>query len=136
MDDGATFATELSHGGFVVTTRYDGAPSFDTVLRAGRDRLDASTPTTRVHVADYSRASMERLSSEDIHRLVEGSEANTKRIPSFVFIALVPTDLEFGLARMFQSLVDQAPFDAHVVRSAEEVATIVSGLRAGSEEAD
>jgi len=79
-------------------------------------KLLASRPGVR-NITDFSGVAAENLSSETVKRL---AWAATQGEEKAVVVLVVPTDLAFGLARMFTILTEERRPNRHVVRTMEE----------------
>ena len=79
-------------------------------------RYYASHPPCR-GIVDFSKVTKFEVSSETIRRLASGTPA----IPTEnVRVLVTPTDVVYGMARMFQVLGEKTRPDLHVVRTLEE----------------
>ena len=78
-------------------------------------RYYASHPPCR-GIVDFSKVTKFEVSSDTIRRLASGSPA----IPSEnVRVLVTPTDVVYGMARMFQVLGEKTRPELHVVRTLE-----------------
>ena len=70
--------------------------------------------------ADFSEASGVEITAEDIQRIVETNTKMAKVNPNVVVVVIAPRDAMFGMARMWETLVDSTGWKTKVVRTASE----------------
>lgn len=106
-----THETSMEREGRVFRTTYEGAVDADEIVAAiGEQAACARTcPTLRVITFDYTNASMEPVDADGSRRCAEASARLLTEFPDLVMVGVVPSDLDYGLARMFQTRVALAP---------------------------
>lgn len=74
-------------------------------------------------VADYSNASLKQLSTEDVIKGAQWTKNAAKLNPNITLIAFQPSDLEYGLGRMWDAYTTDSEFKWKLVqvKSEEEV---------------
>ena len=65
-------------------------------------------------VWDFSEADF-NIGYDDVHTIAEAANSTLK--PPMIMAIIAPSDLSFGVARMFQSMLDESQADIIVVRS-------------------
>ncbi len=71
-------------------------------------------------ISDYTEVSETNISDIDIKKLSRIYKEASLVNQNVSVVAIMPTDLLFGLARMWQAYIDSIPWEHTVVRSLEE----------------
>ncbi len=86
----------------------------DRVLERG----DAARP--RYAMLDFSHAERVDVTPDDLRRVAEQDQKDAERVAGIAVVIVAPQTRTFGLARMWEGLVDEAAFDSGVVRTRAE----------------
>ena len=110
--------------GGVITT-YSGVFTDDELLQSARER---TTPIERVDsyrylLSDFTDVTDFKISTEAIRDVAVLTDRMTQRNPRIQVALVLPTDVEYGTGRMWQSLAKDGDRRAVVVRSMEEAVT-------------
>ena len=71
-------------------------------------------------IADRSACNEYRVSGEDV-KIIAGQEREAAELnPELVVAMIAPSDLQFGISRMYQSLMADMGFECEIFRSPEE----------------
>jgi hypothetical protein len=74
----------------------------------------------RYALLDFSGAERIDVSAMDVHEVAEQDQREAERIAGVAVVIVAPQTLTFGLARMWEGLVDPMDLDSGVVRSRPE----------------
>jgi len=115
MPRSITFRREGAHVDFSGIVRADDFLGINDFI-LGHD--DPERP--RYALLDFTAAERIDLSADDIKAVAEEDERDKERIGDLAIAVVAPQTLVYGLARMWESLVDAAEFDSQVVRTRAE----------------
>ena len=81
-------------------------------------------------VNDHRSTRLEGVKSSTIKELADGLKHFASLRRNLTYICIAPTDLAYGLSRMFQTHLETAgiPWKTHVVRTVDQCGEIISGL--------
>ena len=100
----------------LVVTRLSGDIRDEEMLEAYRQLYSDPRWSPGFHeIADFRTANMRQVSNEAVARVGQLSERMAKGIP-FKTAVIAPTDLPFGLARMYEALAAESPEEVTVFR--------------------
>lgn len=106
----------------LVFYRFDGIVTRDDLLRAGE--ASAADPRYQVgfdELADYSGITESKVASEDVRDLIESvSVGLDAHGPRWRIAIAAPSDVAYGLSRMFEMLRSESSEEVHVFRSLDE----------------
>ena len=74
----------------------------------------------RYALMDFTGAARVDLSAEDLKKVAAEDERDAERIAGVAIVIVAPQTLTYGLARMWEGLVDPVSLDSQVVRSRAE----------------
>jgi hypothetical protein len=74
----------------------------------------------RYQLVDLTHAERFDLNTEDIRRLAQTNRLASQEVEGLFVALAAPTDLAFGLSRMWESMVSGARIEARVLRSVDE----------------
>jgi hypothetical protein len=86
---------------------------------------DAERP--RYVLIDFTGAERIDLSPDDIKAIAAEDERDKERIGDILIPIVAPQTIVYGLARMWEGLVDTAEFDSRVVRTRAEAIAWLAG---------
>ena len=109
-----------SDGGVITT--YTGVVTDEELLSSARERTTPieKTDSYRYLLSDFTDVSSFEVSSAAIRRIAHLADKMIQRNPGIRVAAVLPTDLEFGMGRMWQSLTKKGEATAVVVRTMDE----------------
>ena len=81
----------------------------------------------RYALFDFSRAERVDVSTADLQRVAEEDQRDAEHIAGVAIVIVAPQTLTYGLARMWEGLVDPTPLLSQVVRTRGEAITWLSG---------
>jgi len=81
----------------------------------------------RYALFDFSRAERVDVSTADLQRVAEEDRRDAERIAGVAIVIVAPQTLTYGLARMWEGLVDPTPLLSQVVRTRGEAITWLAG---------
>ena len=88
-----------------VITNYSGILNGESIINATKERL-ASTrdiKSYRYFLSDYSEVTDFNVSSKTVQKSAQLALQFSKIIPKLHLVIIMPTDLKYGIARMWQS---------------------------------
>jgi hypothetical protein len=114
------------------TIDFDDAPA-DVVLttrgEASAERFDAMIRELVAHprfrpnlviLVDHTQLNLNALSNDDVRRVADTTREVADALQAALLVIVTPSVIGFGLARMWQSLVDDLAIDAAVAMSRQE----------------
>lgn len=106
----------------LVTLSFSGAYTADIALDiVGRYVADPDFRPTYELVIDFSQAEDSEVAYKEMQMVVDNITPKLQHIKRTLCVIIAPTDLFYGVARMYQSLInDQLPYPIEVVRSARQ----------------
>jgi hypothetical protein len=101
---------------------YTGIVTLDDFLGLNAEVLahDYATGKPRYALLDFSRSDRVDLSSSDLQRIAEEDERDAELIAGTAVLIVAPQTLTYGLARMWEGLVDPLSLESMVVRTRPE----------------
>jgi hypothetical protein len=76
----------------------------------------------RYALLDFSDAQRIDVTPQDLQRVAEQDQRDAERVAGIAVLIIAPQTLTFGLARMWEGMVDEIELDSGVVRSRAEAA--------------
>jgi hypothetical protein len=118
-----TFRREGAHVDF------SGIVTVDDFLGVNDFILGQEDPAGKPRYAlfDFSAAERIDLSADDIKAIAAEDERDQERIGDMLIPIVAPQAIIYGLARMWEGLVDAAEFDSRVVRTRAEAILWLAG---------
>jgi len=128
--DSMNYTFSLSHYGKVVETKWIGKLTGEIIAMGFDERNTwiekSAKETLLVLLSDYSEADVEKVTAEGLRLVASRFQGFEDNYPGVCWISIMPTDLKFGLARMWQSYAEKLFSNTHVVRSRDDVGKIIS----------
>jgi hypothetical protein len=81
---------------------------------------DQCLPALRYQLIDFSDAERIEISAEDTRRHAEVDRVAAERNPNIAIAIVGPSDVTFGISRMWQALTDDSKLQSHIFRSMPE----------------
>jgi hypothetical protein len=128
------YTTEFVDGGRGVLRVGSGIVTSVEILDATRELQGDPERAGRLRygLVDLTEVTELRLTSQDMRRIAEASLKIAKLVPGGVVAIIAPKDHDFGMARMWEHLVDEADWITRVFRNRVEAdAWIREQLAAG-----
>ena len=111
---------QKSDGG--VITIYSGVVTDEDLLQSANDKCSSveKIKSYRYALTDCSNVTELRVTTEAVIRNAEIAKSAFAINSNIIFVAAVPTDLLYGLSRLWQAYADDSDRQTKVVRSREE----------------
>ena len=130
--DFMNYSFSLSHDGKVIETRWFGKLTGEIIAMGFDDRNiwieKNAKETPLVLLSDYVEADVEKLTADGLLLVASRFQGFEDNYPGVHWISIVPTDLKFGLARMWKAYAEDLFSNTHVVRSRDEAEQIISSI--------
>ena len=130
--DFMNYSFSLSHDGKVIETRWFGKLTGEIIAMGFDDRNiwieKNAKETPLVLLSDYIEADVEEVTAEGLRLVASRFEGFEDNYPGIHWISIVPTDLKFGLARMWKAYAEELFSNTHVVRSHDDAEKIISSI--------
>ena len=81
---------------------------------------DERLQTLRYQLIDYSGVERIDLSSDEIRTLAAMDSSASERNPEFLIAVVSPSDLSYGITRVWQAIIDEAELENSVFRTIAE----------------
>jgi len=134
------YSFSLSHDGKVIETKWFGKLTGEIIALGYGDRntwiLKNAKETPLVMLSDYCEAEVEEVTADGLQLVASRFRGFGDTYPGAHWISIVPTDLKYGLARMWQTFAEEIFSNTHVVRSREDAEKIISSIISGSKKED
>ncbi|MBT8490361.1 MAG: hypothetical protein KJN62_04880 [Deltaproteobacteria bacterium] len=131
------YSFSLSHDGKVIETKWMGNLTGEIIATGSDKRKTWIEKNTKeiplVLLSDYTEADVEKVTADGLRIVASRFRGIEDNYPGVYWIAIMPTDLKFGLARMWQSFADELFSNTHVVRSRDDAEKLISSFIAGQE---
>lgn len=109
-----SFDTERS----LIRCSYHGDVDYSDILDSCRRRYSLSQfSVARYCLVDYSDTSIEGVTPEEMMEIVQASVEASKVNSLLIMVAVMPSELQFGMARMWQGFATDLPWKSHIFRS-------------------
>lgn len=126
------YSFSLSNDGKVIETKWFGKLTGKIIAMGFDDRntwIEKNAKETPLAMlSDYSEANVEKVTADELHSVASLFQGFEDNYPGVFWISIVPTDLKFGLARVWQAYAQDIFSNTHVVRSRDEADTIISSI--------
>ena len=126
------YSFSLSHDGKVIETKWFGKLTGEIIAMGFDDRntwIEKNTKETPlVLLSDYFEADVEKVTADGLRFVASRFRGFEDKYPGIHWISIVPTDLKFGLARMWQSYAEELFSNTHVVRSRDDAEEIIFSI--------
>lgn len=111
---------DIDAEGRMVRVRVEGSPSYDELLAcfAAYTQDPRFRPGMPILVDD--RARTESPSAQEIRRMAHDSKAQPQPVEGSRCALLVASDLQFGLSRMYELMMEGGPMEVRVFRDEDE----------------
>jgi hypothetical protein len=125
------YSFSLSHDGKVIETKWFGKLTGEIIAKGFDDRdtwiEKNAKETPLVLLSDYFEA-VEKVTAEGLRMAASRFRGFGDNYPEVHWISIVPTDLKFGLARMWQTYAEELISNTHVVRTRDDAEQIISSI--------
>jgi len=103
------YATEFFDDGTGLLRVGTGIVTFDEIIAGARDlHLDEARARKLTHaLVDFTGVTELRVSTDEARRIAEASKTTARLAPGGVVAVVAPKDHVFGMARMWETLVDE-----------------------------
>lgn len=126
------YTFSLSHDGKVIETKWIGELTGEIIAMGFDERntwIEKNVKETPlVLLSDYSEADVEKVTAEGLRLVASLFRGFEDNYPGVLWISIMPTDLKFGLARMWQAYAEKIFSNTHVVRSRDDAEKIISSI--------
>ena len=126
------YSFSLSHDGKVIETKWFGQLTGEIIAMGFDDRNTwiekNAKETPLVLLSDYFEADVEKVTADGLRLVALRFRGFEENYPEVHWISIVPTDLKFGLARMWQAYAEELFSNTHVVRSRDDAEEIISSI--------
>ena len=126
------YSFSLSHDGKVIETKWFGQLTGEIIAMGFDDRNTwiekNAKETPLVLLSDYFEADVEKVTADGLRFVASRFRGFEDKYPGIHRISIVPTDLKFGLARMWQSYAEELFSNTHVVRSRDDAEEIIFSI--------
>lgn len=138
--DFMNYSFSLSHDGKVIETKWFGKLTGEIIAMGFDDRntwIEKNVKETPiVLLSDYSEADVNKVTADGLRLVASRFRGFEDHYPGVYWISIVPTNLKFGLARMWQAYAEELFSNTHVVRSRDDAEKIISSIISKSKMAD
>lgn len=129
------YSFSSSHNGKVIETKWIGALTGEIIKKGVIDRetwIENNTKCTPlVLLSNYAEADLKKTTSEEL-RLVRSQFREIKnKYPEAHWISIMPADLRYGIAGMWQVFADKVFTNTHVAGSRDEAERLISSIIEG-----
>lgn len=126
------YSFSLSHDGKVIETKWFGKLTGQIIAMGFNDRTawierNAKEPPL-IFLSDYVEAEVEQVTADGLYLVASQFEGFEDKYPEAHWISIMPTDLKYGLARMWQSYAEKLFSNTHIVRFHNEAEKIISSI--------
>jgi len=130
------YSFSLIHEGKVIETKWFGKLTGE-IIAMGFDNRNTwveknKKETPLVLLSDYSEADVENLTADGLQLVASRFQGFEDNYPGVHWISIVPTDMKFGLARMWQAYAEEHFSNTHVVRSCDDAGKIIFSIISSS----
>jgi hypothetical protein len=126
------YTFSLSHDGKVIKTKWIGQLTGEIIAMGFDERNTwiekSAKETPLVLLSDYSEADVEKVTAEGLRLVASRFQGFEDNYPGVRWISIMPTDLKFGLARMWQAYAEKLFSNTYVVRSRDDAEKIISSI--------
>lgn len=119
---------------FGTVTEFNGVLTDEIIVRATRERF-ASEERNRKYkyvLADYTNCTKIGITSEAVIQIAYIAIDVSKYNQGIIFAGVLPTDLEFGLGRMWQAYSEKTGWESKMFRSRSEAEEWIQNVLASS----
>lgn len=129
------YSFALSYDGKVVETKWIGKLTGE-IIAMGFDARNSwieknTNEIPLILLSDYIEADPENVTADGLRLVASRFRGIEKKYPEVHWISIMPTDLKFGLARMWQVYVEGLFSNTHVVRSRGDAKELICSVIAG-----
>jgi hypothetical protein len=105
-----------------IVTTFSGTVTDEDLIKSIEERISPEERFKKLvyAIADYSDVTKYEISSDAMRKAAAISVKASTLNNELFLIGIVPTDLEFGMGRMWQAYVDDTNWRTKLVRSREE----------------
>lgn len=116
------FQTTIDRDGMRVFTRYSGNLTASDVLASIKERFADidRLKKFRIIIADYTDVESFSTENADVREFADVYLNASQQNSDVVMIAIMPTDHQFGLGRMWEGYAQELPWTHRIFRSMEE----------------
>ena len=129
------YSFSLSHDGKVIETKWFGKLTGEIIAMGFDDRNTwiekNAKETPLVLLSDYIEADVEKVTADGLRLVASRFQGFEDCYPGVVWVSIMPTDLKFGLARMWQAYSEEVFRNTHVVRSRDDAEKLISDIISG-----
>ena len=107
---------------FGTITEYYGVLTDEILLKCTKERYSSKNRNENYKyiLNDYTNVTSMEISTDTVEIVSQMAIEVSKYNKNIIIVAVTPTDLEFGLARMWQAYADETGWESKVCRSREE----------------
>ena len=107
-------------GGYL--TNYSGTVADYDIICSAEERLDflKKENSVKYFLSDFSDVEDFEVTTNGVIRLADIAKEASKINGEIILVAIVPTDLQYGTGRMWQSYSNEANWKTHLARTKEE----------------
>ena len=121
----------MTHNNLVMTSAYDGEVNYDEFLKAYNERVSHPLfSQINILIVDYSDVTSINFDVAHIKAGAKLAEQASEINPNITLIALMKTQEQYGMTRMWQVYIDAIPWRSHIVKTTEERDELVTELLA------
>ena len=105
-----------------VVTTFSGIITDENLIQSCIDRaLEEDILKDLIYIMDdFSSVSEFKVTSEGVKKCAEVSVAASMLNNKIIHVAIMPSDLLYGMARMWQAYIDETGWTSNIVRSRED----------------
>ena len=134
------YSFSLSHEGKVIETKWFGKLTGQIIAKGFDDRNiwieKNAEETPLVFLSDYAETDVKELTGDGLRFVASRFRGFEDMYPGVHWISIVPTDVKYGLARMWQSYAEEVFSNTHVVRSRDDAEKFISSIISSAKEED
>jgi hypothetical protein len=111
-----------------ITTRFYGVVSDEDLIQSCYDRTQSSSLVSQLSylLDDFSEVSEFVVTKEGVIKTAEFAVQLSHQNSAVVYLSVVPTDLLYGMSRMWQAFTDETHWERQIFRSEEEARAWIS----------
>ncbi len=120
-----TYSTEFVDHDRGIVHIGSGVVTGDELIEAAKEdrRIEARARHLKHILVDFTDATELKVTAAEIRRVVDEEMVTAALAPGVAVAVAAPKDFEFGMARLWQSLVDDTGWNARIFRSRLEAET-------------
>lgn len=122
-----TYSISYKNDGGVITT-YSGIVTDDEMLNCVKERTESSVnlQNFKYFLSDFTEVKQFKVTSSCIQSIAHLTLQASKINKDLIIVLIVPTDLEYGMSRMWSAYSDESNLQIHITRTKKQALEYLS----------